>query len=141
MADEFVVPQKVIVETPDAHTVVVHLPQRILGIGKVFDEIAIEPAGRATQGRVTSGAFYVADYKQGQFVQLKANADFWKHDSAGVQLPYASGIKLEIVSNREQEIARFQRGAYDLIDGLAPEYYSLLAQKDPGAVRDMGPVT
>jgi len=56
-----------------------------------------------------------------------------------VQLPYASGIRLEVVGNREQEIARFQRGAYDLIDGLPPEYYSLLAQKSPGAVRDLGP--
>jgi len=44
-----------------------------------------------------------------------------------------------VVGNREQEIARFQRGAYDLIDGLPPEYYSLLAQKSPGAVRDLGP--
>ena len=139
VADEFLAPQKVTVETPDARSVVVHLPQRILGVGKIFDEIAIEPARRAAQSRVTSGAFYVADYKQGQFVQLKANTNYWKHDSAGVQLPYASGIKLEIVSNREQELARFQRGAYDLIDGLAPEYFSLLAQKTPGAVRDMGP--
>ena len=138
-AEEFIAPQKVTVETPDPRTVVVRLPQRILGIGKVFDEIAIEPAGRASQGRVTSGPFFLANYKQGQFVQLKANPNYWKRDAAGVQLPYAPGIRLEVVGNREQEIARFQRGAYDLIDPLPPEYYSLLAQKSPGAVRDLGP--
>lgn len=138
-AEEFVAPQKVTVETPDPRTVVVRLPLRILGIGKVFDEIAIEPAGRASQGRVTSGLFCVANYKRGQFVQLKANPNYWKRDATGVQLPYASGIRLEVVGNREQEIARFQRGAYDLIDGLPPEYYSLLAQKSPGTARDLGP--
>ena len=139
VADEFITPQKVTVETPDPRSVVVHLPQRILGAGKIFDEIAIEPANRPTQSHVTSGAFYVSDYKQGQFVQMKANANYWKHDGDGTPLPYAAGIRLEVVSNREQELARFQRGTYDLIDGLSPEYYSLLAQKNPGAVRDMGP--
>lgn len=139
VAEEFIAPLQVTVETPDPRSVIVHLPQRVIGIGKVFDEIAIEPAGRASEGRVTSGPFTVADYKQGQYIRLKANPNYWKRDAAGVQLPYASGIRLEILSNREQEIARFQRGAYDLIDGLPPEYFSLLAKKNPKAVRDLGP--
>jgi peptide/nickel transport system substrate-binding protein len=139
VAEEFLAPQLVSVETPDALSVIVRLPQRVIGIGKVFDEIAIEPAGRPSEGRVTSGPFTVADYKQGQYVRLKANPNYWRRDAAGVQLPYASGIRLEILNNREQEIARFQRGVYDLIDVLPPEYYALLAQKNPKAVRDLGP--
>jgi peptide/nickel transport system substrate-binding protein len=47
VAEEFLAPAGVTVETPDARTVIVHLPQRVVGIGKVFDEIAIETADRA----------------------------------------------------------------------------------------------
>ena len=139
VAEEFIAPQQVTVEAPDAQNVIVHLPQRVVGIGKVFDEIAIEPADHPGEGKITSGPFTVADYKQGQYVRLKANPNYWKHDAAGARLPYASGIRLDILSNREQEIARFQRGGYDLVDGLPPEYYSVLAQKNPGMVHDLGP--
>lgn len=139
VAEEFINPQQVTVEAPDPQHVIVHLPQRVIGIGKVFDEIAIEPADRPSEGKVTSGAFTVVEYKQGQYVRMKANPNYWKHDATGVRLPYATGIRLDILSNREQEIARFQNGSYDLIESLPPEDFSLLAQKDPGAVRDLGP--
>ncbi|HEY4010962.1 MAG TPA: ABC transporter substrate-binding protein, partial [Acidobacteriaceae bacterium] len=61
-AEEFVSASGVTVETPDARTVTVHLPKRVIGIGKVFDEIAIEPAEHPSEGRITSGPFVVADY-------------------------------------------------------------------------------
>lgn len=139
VAEEFVTPQQVTVETPDALSVTIHLPQRVIGIGNVFDEIAIEPADRPSEGRVTSGPFTVADYKQGQYVRLKANPNYWRHDPAGVQLPYASGIRLDVLNNRELEISRFEHGGYDLIDSLPADYYSVLAVKNPKAVRDLGP--
>src|SRR6202789_151978 len=37
VAEEFLAAPSVIVDTPDQHTVIVHLPQRVVGIGKVFD--------------------------------------------------------------------------------------------------------
>src|ERR1700756_625953 len=46
VAEEFVSPESVTVEAPDARTVDVHLPKRVIGIAKVFDEIAIEPENR-----------------------------------------------------------------------------------------------
>jgi peptide/nickel transport system substrate-binding protein len=139
VAEEFLAPQGVTVETPDALTIKVHLPQRVIGVAKVFDEIAIEPAERPSEGRVTAGPFTVSEWKRGQFLQLRRNPNYWRHDSAGVRLPYLSGVRLDVVSNREQETNLFQRGAYDLIDGLSPEYYAALAQRDAGAVRDLGP--
>jgi peptide/nickel transport system substrate-binding protein len=139
VAEEFLSPQQVTVETPDALSVTVHLPARIIGVGKLFDEIAIEPANRPSEGKVTSGPFTVAEYKPGQYVRLRRNPNYWKRDAAGVQLPYLTGIRLDVLNNREKEISLFQRGEYDLIDGLPPEYYTLLAAKSPKAVRDMGP--
>jgi peptide/nickel transport system substrate-binding protein len=139
VAEEFLQPQAVTVETPDSLTIKVHLAERVIGIAKVFDEIAIEPADRPSEGHVTAGPFVVAEYKRGQFVRLRKNPNYWRKDGAGVQLPYASGIRLDVVSNREQETALFQRGEYDMIDSLSPDYYNVLAQRSGGAVRDLGP--
>lgn len=139
VADEFLSPLQVTVETPGPLSVTVHLPARVIGVGKVFDEIAIEPENHPSQGKVTSGPFTVDEYKPGQYLRLKRNPNYWKHDARGVQLPYLTGIRLDVLNNREQEIALFQRGAYDLMDGVPPEYYRLLAAKSPESVKDLGP--
>ena len=138
VADEFLSPREVTVDAPDKLTVRVGLPRRIVGVGKIFDEIAIEPANRPSEGRVTSGPFTVADYKRGQYVRLRRNPNYWRHDDAGAQLPYATGLRLDILNNREQEISLFLRGEYDLVDALSPDYFALVAKKSPQSVQDLG---
>jgi peptide/nickel transport system substrate-binding protein len=137
VADEFVNPAGVTVETPDPATVIVHLSQRVIGIANVFDEIAIEPADRPSEGRVTSGPFVVADYLRSQYVRLRRNPYY--QDSNGVSTPYASGIRLDILNSPEQETRLFLRGEYDLIDHIPPDYFELLKKKAPSTVRDFGP--
>ncbi|HEY2859496.1 MAG TPA: ABC transporter substrate-binding protein [Terracidiphilus sp.] len=139
VADEFVSASGVTVDSPDASTVIVHLPQRVIGIGKVFDEIAIEPAERPSEGRVTSGAFSVADYQRSQFVRLRRNAFYYERDSSGATLPYATGVRLDILNNTEQETRQFLRGDYDLINGVPPDYFELLKKQASSTVRDLGP--
>jgi peptide/nickel transport system substrate-binding protein len=139
VAEEFLTPADVKVSATDDRTVVVRLPQRIMGVERFFDEIAIEPKDRATQGKVTSGPFFVSDYRRSQYVRLQRNPYFFGRDSAGRALPYAAGVRLDIVDNPEQEVRQFQRGEYDLIQTLAPDYFEVLKQKMPGATRDLGP--
>lgn len=139
VAEEFLNPAGVTVATPDAQTVVVHLPQRVIGIGKVFDEVAIEPAGRPSEGRITSGPFFVADYQRSQFVRLRRNPCYALRDASGATLPLASGIRLDIVQNTEQEVREFLRGDSDLLVRIPPDYFEMLRKKDPAAVRDLGP--
>jgi peptide/nickel transport system substrate-binding protein len=138
VAEEFLSPAAVVIDTPDALTVRIHLPKRIIGVEKIFDEIAIEPANRPSEGRVSSGPFTVADYKRGQYVRLSRNRNYWRRDAAGVQLPYATGVRLDILNNREQEISLFLRGEFDLIDTLPAEYFGVVAQKSSLAVHDLG---
>src|SRR5215469_2501825 len=138
VAEEFVSPAGVTVDTPDASTVVVRLPKRVVGIGKVFDEIAIEPAGRPSEGRVTAGPFVVSDYKRSQYVRLKRNSYFAARDGSGNQLPYSTGVRLDILENPEQQIRIFTRGGYDLIESLPPDYFELLKKTAPNTVRDLG---
>jgi len=138
VAEEFISPSDVTVDTPDKLTVRVHLPKRVIGVGKLFDWIAIEPANRPSEGRVTSGPFTVAEYKRGQYVRLKRNPNYWRRDGTGAQLPYATGVRMDVLNNREQEIALFLRGEFDLIDGLPADYFGLLKQKAPQSTRDLG---
>jgi peptide/nickel transport system substrate-binding protein len=138
-AEEFVVPAAVTVEAPDDRTVVLHLPQRVVGVGRIFDEIAIEPADHPSQARITSGPFVVTDYRRSQYVRLTRNPHYFERDQAGVALPYASGLRLDFLENNEQEIRLFQRGDYDMIEELSPEYFDLLKQKSPSSVHDLGP--
>jgi peptide/nickel transport system substrate-binding protein len=139
VAEEFLSPAGVTVATPDARTVIVHLPQRVIGIGKVFDEIAIEPTDRPSEARVTSGPFIVSDYRRSQYVRLRPNPHYTRRDGNGNALPYTRGIRLDILENTEQEIRLFERGEYDVIDNLPPDYFELLRKKAPASVRDLGP--
>ena len=52
---------------------------------------------------------------------------------------YATGIRLDVLENPEQEIRLFARGEYDLIDELQPDYFEMLRHRDPSAARDLGP--
>ena len=123
VAEEFLSAADVTVETPDERTVLVHLPRRVIGIGKVFDEIAIEPADRPSEGRVTAGPFVVADYRVRSMCACAATRITSGPDSKACGLPYATGIRLDILDNHEQEIRLFERGEYDLIDSLPPDYF------------------
>ena len=139
VAEEFLTPQEITVDTPDPHTVILRLTKHVVGVVRIFDEIAIEPAGGSTEGKVTAGPFTVAEYRRGQFIRLQRNPTYWQHDSAGGPLPYATSIRLDIVSNREREVSLFERGEYDLIDGLPAESFNALARMAPSSVRDLGP--
>jgi peptide/nickel transport system substrate-binding protein len=136
VAEEFLSPAGVTVDAPDARTVVIHLPKRVVGIGKVFDEIAIEPADRPSEGRVTAGPFVVSDYRRSQYVRLVRNTHY--QSASGAALPYATGVRLDILENPEQELRLFGRGEYDLIDSLPPDYFELLKKRAPASVRDLG---
>ena len=139
VAEEFLSPRTVVVSAKDPLTVTVRLTKRVTFLGKLFDEIAIEPVGSGTSARVTSGSFVVTDYKRGEYVQLKRNPFYWKHDTAGKPLPYLEAIRLDILPNRDTDLLRFERGQYQLIDGLPADDFGPLSRVRRDAPHDLGP--
>ncbi len=139
VAEEFLDPQGVTIVSPNPATVVVHLPRRLVEIERIFDEIAIEPRNRPSQGRVTAGPFYVAEYKRGQYVQLARNPHYWKRDAAGAALPYLPSLRLDVIANPEQERIRFMRGDYQVLTHVPPESFAALARSLPQSAYDLGP--
>lgn len=138
-AEEFLQAAAVAVTAADPLTVKVQLPRRVTFVGKVFDEIAIEPANRPSEGRVTSGSFTIAEYKRGEYLRLQRNPNYWRRDFSGKQMPYLSSIKMDILTNREQDELRFVRGEYQVIESVPPDSFALLAKRVPDAVVDKGP--
>ena len=138
VAEEFLTPAKVTVETPDPLTVRVHLPERIVSVGSLFDEIAVEPAARPSEGHVTAGPFFVTEYKRGDYLRLARNPFFWKRDANGTALPHLASIRLDVINNHEAEELRFARGQYALLDTLPPEGFDALNRRVPGTVHDLG---
>ena len=138
VAEEFVEPAKVTVDAPDPLTVRLGLPVRVAGIASVLDEIAIEPANRVTNSTVTAGPYIVADYKHGEYLRLRRNPYFWKHDAAGAALPYVPEVRLDFLANREMEELRFLRGQYVMLDHVPTEGFDALTHRMPGALHDLG---
>ena len=142
VAEEFGAGVKV--DAPDAATVRVLLPKRVVAIAKVFDEVAIEPANRAgapggSQSRVTSGPFTVAEWKRGEYVRLARNPHYWRRDGSGRALPYLEAIRLDVLANPEQNELRFVRGQYGLLESVTADDFKVLTAKAPGSVKDLGP--
>ncbi|HEY0786787.1 MAG TPA: ABC transporter substrate-binding protein [Acidobacteriaceae bacterium] len=139
VAEEFLRPREVSVEAPDAATVIVRLPARLVELDHIFDEVAIEPQNRPSAAQVTAGPFRLAAYQRGQFVRLERNPHYWKHDASGAPLPYLPSLQLDIVASDEQDHLRFARGQYGLLNQPSPDYFNLLARTMPQAAHDLGP--
>jgi peptide/nickel transport system substrate-binding protein len=139
VAQEFLSAREITIETPDPITIKLHLPKRIMSIGKIFDEIAIEPAGHTTESRITAGSYVVAEYRRGEYIRLLRNPYYWRHDSSGEPLPYLAALRLDVLSNRQQDQMRFVKGRYHLIDSLPSEDYATLAHSNASSMHDLGP--
>lgn len=137
VADEFLQPRAVVVDSPGTQQIRLRLPKRLVSLAKVLDQIAIEPAAHPAAESITAGPFAVADYHRGEYLLLQRNAFYWKHDSAGRQLPYARQVRLDITSNREMERLRFARGQYQLMESVSPEDFDGVAH-DTGGAHDLG---
>ncbi len=139
VAEEFIDPAKVVVEAPDPFTVQLRLPVRIVQVAAILDEIAIEPANRWTEAKVTSGPFTVSEYHAGQYLRLRRNPYFWQKDASGASLPYLPGLKLDVLANPDTEELRFLRGQYAFLENVPPETFGAISRRLPGAAHDLGP--
>lgn len=116
----------------------VAFPAPIAGLDKLFDQVAIMSARSPKKEMAVLGPFDVLEYKAGNHVLLERNPHYWRHDSAGRQLPYIQTVRLDIQSNRDTEMLRLVRGEIDFINSLDAEYYDKLIEQNPGLVHDAG---
>lgn len=111
----------------------------LAGVEFLFDRLSFSSSRSPEKEKAVLGPFYMSDYKAGQYVLLRRNPHYWKTDRQGKRLPYLDSVRLEIQSNRENELLRFRRGELHFIDKLEPELFERLQKDMPKAVVDAGP--
>ena len=131
-------PGKVTTRISDPHRITIVFPAPIVGLDKLFDQVAILSATSPQHLRAVLGPYVVAEHKPGSYVLLHRNPNYWKHDSAGRPLPYIESVRLEIEQNHDLELLRLMRGEIDFIGSLSPQAYDRLAAKAPGTAVDAG---
>ncbi len=118
--------------------ITVTFPAPIVGLDRLFDQVAIMSAKSPQKEMAVLGPYYVAENKAGAYLVLKRNPNYWKHDQGGRQLPYIDSVRLDIQQNRDIEALRLSRGEIDLINSVNAEYFESLKAKDSQAVFDAG---
>ena len=129
---------KIIPRVEAGNAVSITFPAPIIGLDKLFDQLAILSAHSPHNQMATLGPYYVADNKPGAYVLLQRNSNYWKRDAKGHQLPYIDSIRLDIEQNRDLEMMRMMRGEIDMIGSLNPEQYEHLRARAPEMAVDAG---
>jgi peptide/nickel transport system substrate-binding protein len=113
-------------------------PAPIVGLDKLFDQVAVISAHSPQKEAAVLGPYFVAENKSGSYLLLKRNPNYWKRDASGRQLPYIDSIRLDIQQNRDIEMMRLMRGEIELINTLDPENFDKLRERAPQMAVDAG---
>jgi peptide/nickel transport system substrate-binding protein len=126
------------VQTPSPDVVVITFPAPVVGLDRLFDQVAILSANSPKKEMSVLGPYYVSEYKAGSYVLLRRNPNYWKHDADGHALPYIETLRLDIQRNRDVELMRFRRGELQLINRLDAEQYDRLQKEIPDVAYNAG---
>ncbi len=129
---------KIATQVNGKYEVTIVFPAPVVGLDKLFDQVAIVSASSPMKERAVLGPYYIADNKPGSYLLLRRNPNYWKRDAAGRQLPYIDTVRLEIQPNRDIEMLRLQRGEIEFINTLGGEYYDGLEAQAPRMAVDAG---
>jgi len=129
---------KVITQVAGKNQIALTFPAPVVGLDKLFDQVAVMSAKSPKKEMAVLGPYYVAENKAGSHLLLKRNPNYWKHDAAGRQLPYIDSVRLDIQQNRDLEMLRLVRGEIDFINSLDAEYYDKLAAQAANMATDAG---
>jgi len=129
---------KVITKLVGSNQITITFPGAVVGLDKLFDQVAIMSATSAQKEMAVLGPYYVAENKAGSHLFLRRNPNYWKHDSAGHPLPYINTRRLDIQQNREIEMLRLVRGEIDFINSLDAEYFDKLVSQVSTMAYDAG---
>ena len=129
---------KVITRIEGKYRITIQFPAPVVGLDKLFDQVAILSASSRNKETAVLGPYYVSENKSGSYLLLRRNPNYWKHDPAGRPLPYIDSIRLDIQQNRDIEMLRLQRGEIDFINSLNSEYFDRLKSSAPQMAFDAG---
>jgi peptide/nickel transport system substrate-binding protein len=130
------------IETPDPHTLRLHFAKpypflRVAFTGStgraatILNPRAVKEKGKA-YGRspVGTGPFKFVEWKEGDFILLERNPNYWEQDASGGKLPYLDKVLIKIIVEPSTLVAALKTGEVDLINNVVPQFVGEL-RKDP----------
>lgn len=129
---------KLVTKVAGRNRITLTFPAAVVGLDKLFDQVAIVSAHSPLKEMAVLGPYAVAENKAGSYLLLKRNPNYWRRDAAGRQLPYIDSVRLDIQQNRDLELLRLTRGEIELINSLDAESYEKLRAKSPQMAVDAG---
>ena len=85
----------------------------------IFPKEAFELYGEELRSyTVGTGPFVLDVVKEGNQVRLKRNANYWREDEFGNQLPYLDLIKITFTRDKKSELLNFKKDNLDMISKL-----------------------
>jgi peptide/nickel transport system substrate-binding protein len=121
---------------------------------RILPKHVLEPAWRAgrfassyvvttaPESLVTSGAFRLKSYVEGQQTVLERNPYWFGVDAEGKRLPYLDEIVFRVAKDQEVAAQMFHAGELDGLDNVKPEDYRQFAaeqQKKDFTLHEVGP--
>ena len=130
------------IDVPDPHTVKLTFMKpypflRVAFTGStgraatILNPRAVKERGKA-YGRnpVGTGPFKFVEWKEGDYILLERNPNYWETDAAGGKLPYLDKVLIKIIVEPSTLVAGLKTGEVDLINNAVPQFMADL-RKDP----------
>lgn len=76
----------------------------------------------------SAGPFVLDEWKHGDFIRLKRNPNYWRHDQNGIPLPYLDGVVFRFIPQPEDLAHALAAGDVDVIAGDATDIVAHLPQ-------------
>ena len=145
-----------VLEAPDASTVVVRLPAPFVPGLRLLAGVPILPkhkleaaldsgafadqwkAGTPLTSIVGLGPFVLEEHVPGQRMVFTRNNRYWRRDTGGVRLPYLDKLTIAIIADQNTEALRLQSGEVDLMangDIRAEDHASFRRASEQGKLR------
>lgn len=92
--------------------------------GYVYPQEALAKYGAEMRIKtVGTGPFAIETVKEGEFIIMKKNPNYWGIDEHGNKLPYLDGIKWSFIREKKSEVLEFKNGNLDMIYRIPPEMF------------------
>ncbi len=102
----------------------------------VVPQEAVNQYGKDFRAKpVGTGPFRFKLWDEGNAIVMLRNPNYWKRDTAGVQLPYLDAVQVSFITDKKSEFLTFMQGKLDFMSGIKEGSRDLILNPD-GTVQD-----
>lgn len=86
-------------------------------------EAGLKYGSRLRNHCVGTGPFYLAAWREGEYLELKRHTEYWARDVHGNRLPYLDAIRWTFIPDKRAEVEAFREGSLDAVYNIPSELF------------------